>query len=55
MALGKDYSRIYLYNLSTGRRESLGEFDGQVLAPRYSPTGPRWPSRSSGAATPTSM
>jgi len=39
MALGKDYSRIYLYNLSTGRRESLGEFDGQALAPRYSPDG----------------
>ena len=55
MALGKDYSRIYLYNLSTGRRESLGEFDGQALAPRYSPDGPRSPSRSSAAATPTSM
>ncbi len=39
VALGKDYSRIYLYNLSTGRRESLGEFDGQVLSPRYSPDG----------------
>lgn len=41
VALGKDYSRIYLYNLSTGRRESLGEFDGQVLAPRFSPDGSR--------------
>lgn len=39
MALGKDYSRIYLYNLSTGRRESLGQFDGQALAPRYSADG----------------
>jgi len=39
MALGKDYSRIYLYNLTTGRRESLGEFDGQALSPRYSPDG----------------
>jgi len=39
VALGKDYSRIYLYNLSTGRRESLGEFDGQVLAPRFSNDG----------------
>ena len=39
MALGEDYSRIYLYNLQTGRRESLGEFDGQALAPRYSPDG----------------
>ena len=39
VALGKDYSRIYLYNLQTGRRESLGEFDGQVLAPRFSNDG----------------
>jgi len=39
MALGEDYSRIYLYNLTTGRRENLGEFDGQPLAPRYSPDG----------------
>ncbi|MFJ6024918.1 Tol-Pal system beta propeller repeat protein TolB [Brevundimonas sp. NPDC092305] len=39
VALGKDYSRIYLYNLQTRRRESLGEFDGQVLAPRFSNDG----------------
>lgn len=39
VALGKDYSRIYLFNLSTGRRESIGEFDGQVLAPRFSNDG----------------
>jgi TolB protein len=39
MALGKDYSRIYLFNLSTNRRESLGEFDGQAFGPRYSPDG----------------
>lgn len=39
VALGRDYSRIYLFNLSTGRRESLGEFDGQVLAPRFSNDG----------------
>ena len=39
VALGKDYSRIYLYNLATGRRESLGEFEGQVLAPRFSNDG----------------
>jgi TolB protein len=39
VALGRDYSRIYLFNLSTGRRESLGEFDGQVLAPRFSTDG----------------
>lgn len=41
VALGKDYSRIYLFNLSTGRRESIGEFDGQVLAPRFSNDGTR--------------
>jgi TolB protein len=39
VALGKDYSRIYLFNLATQRRESLGEFDGQVLAPRFSNDG----------------
>ena len=39
VALGKDYSRIYLLNLTTGRRESLGEFDGQVLSPRFSNDG----------------
>jgi len=39
VALGKDYSRIYLYNLATGRRESMGEFEGQVLAPRFSNDG----------------
>jgi len=39
VALGRDYSRIYLMNLATGRRESLGEFDGQVLAPRFSNDG----------------
>ena len=39
VALGRDYSRIYLFNLSTGRRESIGEFDGQVLAPRFSNDG----------------
>lgn len=39
VALGRDYSRIYLFNLATQRRESLGEFDGQVLAPRFSNDG----------------
>ena len=39
VALGRDYSRILLRNLSTGRTESLGEFDGQVLAPRFSNDG----------------
>ena len=39
MALGPDYTRIYLLNVATGRRESLGQFDGQVLSPRFSPDG----------------
>jgi TolB protein len=41
VALGRDYSRIYLRNLSSGRTENLGEFDGQVLAPRFSNDGSR--------------
>ena len=39
VALGRDYSRIYIRDLSTGRTETLGEFDGQVLAPRFAPDG----------------
>ncbi|MFN4297642.1 MAG: Tol-Pal system beta propeller repeat protein TolB [Brevundimonas sp.] len=39
MALGDDYSRIYIMNLQTGRRESIGQFPGQVFAPRFSPDG----------------
>jgi TolB protein len=32
-------SKIYLYNLESGRRESLGDFKGMVFAPRFSPDG----------------
>ncbi|MCH1933050.1 DPP IV N-terminal domain-containing protein, partial [Shewanella sp. A25] len=32
-------SAIYLFNLETGRRESLGNFQGMVFAPRFSPDG----------------
>ncbi|WP_367254640.1 Tol-Pal system beta propeller repeat protein TolB [uncultured Phenylobacterium sp.] len=39
MALRQDSSAIYLFNLETGRRESLGAFPGQVFAPRFSPDG----------------
>jgi TolB protein len=41
MALRPDASAIYLFNLETGRRESLGEFKGMVFAPRFSPDGGR--------------
>ena len=41
MALGEDYTRIYLLDLETGRQESLGEFEGVVFAPRFSPDGRR--------------
>lgn len=39
MDLTDDAARIYLFDLSTGRRESLGEFQGMVFAPRFSPDG----------------
>ena len=41
MALGEDYTRIYLLDLETGRQESLGQFEGVVFAPRFSPDGGR--------------
>lgn len=41
MALGEDYTRIYVLDLETGRQESLGEFEGVVFAPRFSPDGGR--------------
>ena len=41
MALRPEGSAIYLFNLETGRRESLGEFKGMVFAPRFSPDGTR--------------
>jgi TolB protein len=39
MSLRPDSSSIYLFNLETGRRESLGNFQGMVFAPRFSPDG----------------
>jgi TolB protein len=39
MALRPEGSMIYLFNLETGRRESLGDFKGMVFAPRFSPDG----------------
>ena len=41
MSLRQDSSAIYLFNLETGRKESLGTFQGQVFAPRFSPDGAR--------------
>ncbi len=41
MSLRASGSTIYLFNLETGRRESLGNFQGMVFAPRFSPDGRR--------------
>ena len=39
MELRAEGSSIYLLNLETARRESLGDFKGMVFAPRFSPDG----------------
>ena len=39
MELRPEGSAIYLFNLETARRESLGSFQGMVFAPRFSPDG----------------
>lgn len=39
MSLRPDGSSVFLLNLETGRRESLGQFPGMVFAPRFSPDG----------------
>jgi TolB protein len=41
MSLRPEGSAIYLFNLETGRRETLGNFPGMVYAPRFSPDGGR--------------
>jgi TolB protein len=41
MALQNGRSRLYLFNIETGRQETLGEFPGMVFAPRFSPDGQR--------------
>jgi TolB protein len=41
MALRPEGSSIYLFNLESGRRETLGNFPGMVFAPRFSPDGAR--------------
>jgi TolB protein len=37
--LTKDAARVYLFNIDTGRRETVGEFSGMAFAPRFSPDG----------------
>jgi TolB protein len=39
MALGDNFTRIYVFNIETGRQETLGQFNGLVFAPRFSPDG----------------
>jgi len=39
MELRPEGSKIYLLNLDTTRRESIGDFRGMVFAPRFSPDG----------------
>jgi TolB protein len=41
MTLKPEGSAIYLFNLETARRESIGQFPGMVYAPRFSPDGGR--------------
>ncbi len=39
MALRDTGATIYLFNIETGRQETLGRFQGMVFAPRFSPDG----------------
>jgi TolB protein len=39
MTLTPNSSNIYLFNIETGRQETLGRFQGMVFAPRFSPDG----------------
>ena len=37
--LTKDAARVYLFNIDTGRRETVGAFSGMAFAPRFTPDG----------------
>ncbi|WP_376788225.1 Tol-Pal system beta propeller repeat protein TolB [Phenylobacterium montanum] len=39
MSLRDDGASLYLFNIETGRQETLGRFKGMVFAPRFSPDG----------------
>ncbi len=39
MALSDSAASVYLFNIETGRQETLGKFSGMVFAPRFSPDG----------------
>jgi len=39
MVLREDSARIYVFNIETGRQESVGQINGMVFAPRFSPDG----------------
>ena len=39
LELTADYSRIWIFNLDSSRREALGPYSGQVFAPRFSGDG----------------
>ena len=41
MALRPGGSNLYLFDIETGRQETLGHFPGMVFAPRFSPDGSR--------------
>jgi len=39
MSFGKRGPVVYLYDLATGKRKSIGDFPGMTFAPRFSPDG----------------
>jgi TolB protein len=41
MAYTRDQPHVFLMNLATGQRETVGEFPGMTFAPRFSPDGQR--------------
>lgn len=41
MAYGQGEPRVYLLNIETGQRETVGNFPGMTFAPRFSPDGQR--------------